>query len=118
MVQHQRRVAGTERDVEITPKAHSLRGTGEFAALVDRDPAVARAVELLGRHGVSTGTRSKKISTRVDPGIMEAAKQRFGLTSDADVINASLALAAAPDRFKIWLESSTGTVSDDFELAV
>ncbi|ACI50753.1 hypothetical protein Gdia_0969 [Gluconacetobacter diazotrophicus PA1 5] len=89
-----------------------------FASLMARDPSVARAVVFLTHQGVVTGVRSKKISTRVDPGVMDAARKRFGLTNDADVINASLAMAAAPDRFKTWLMESQDTVTDDFELAV
>ncbi len=79
---------------------------------------VARAVAELVSRGVVTGTRSQKVSTRVDPGLMAAAKQRFGLASEADVINASLAVAAAPDRFKAWLRDTQDTLTDDFELAV
>jgi hypothetical protein len=33
-------------------------------------------------------------------------------------VNASLALAAAPDRFKTWLRETKDTLPDDFELAV
>ncbi|WP_275877967.1 hypothetical protein [Komagataeibacter oboediens] len=89
-----------------------------FASLIERDPTVARAVVFLTHQGVVTGVRSKKVSTRVDPGVMDAARKRLGLTNDADVINASLAMAAAPDRFKAWLMESQDTVTDDFELAV
>jgi len=89
-----------------------------FASLIARDPTVARAVVFLTHQGVVTGIRSKKVSTRVDPGVMDAARKRLGLTNDADVINASLAMAAAPDRFNAWLMESQDTVTDDFELAV
>ena len=89
-----------------------------FETLIDRDPAVARAVSYLAHRGVLTGLRSKKVSTRVDPGVMDAAKKRFGLSNESDVINASLAMAAAPDRFKAWLQDAQETVSDDFELAI
>jgi len=89
-----------------------------FASLMERDPTVARAVVFLTHHGVVTGVRSKRISTRVDPGVMDAARKRFGLTNDTDVINASLAMAAAPDRFKTWLIESQGVVTDDFQLAI
>ena len=89
-----------------------------FEGLIERDPAVARAVSFLAQRGVSTGLRSKKVSTRVDPGVMDAAKKRFGLSNESDVINASLAMAAAPDRVKTWLQGSSETVTDDFELAV
>lgn len=112
--------------VEVPAKQHRVfvSGTAEgfrgrtFRALLLHDPVVARAVAELVARGAVTGTRSKKISTRVDPGLMAAAKQRFGLASEADVINASLAVAAAPDRFKDWLRNPQHTLTDDFKLAV
>lgn len=57
--------------------------------------------------GAVTGTRSQKISARVDPGVMRAATARLRLarlrlTNPSDVVNASLAVAAAPDQFKAW----------------
>ena len=89
-----------------------------FADLIDRDPAVAQAISSLNNRGVLTGSRSRKVSTRVDPGVLDAAKKRFGLSNESDVINASLAMAAAPDRFKIWLQDGQDTVTEDFELVV
>ena len=118
-----RRHAGTaevpakQHQVFVSGTAESFRGRA-FRALLLHDPVVARAVAELVARGAVTGTRSKKISTRVDPGLMAAAKQRFGLASEADVINASLAVAAAPDRFKDWLRNPQHTLTDDFELAV
>ncbi len=99
-------------------RSHAAPRGEAFRILLRRDPMVARAVAELMSRGAVTGTRSQKISTRVDPGLMAAAKQRFGLTSEADVINASLAVAAAPDRFKAWLRDTQDTLTDDFELAV
>ena len=89
-----------------------------FTDLMDRDPAVARGVSFLIHGGLLSGSRSKKVSTRVDPGVTDAAKKRFGLSNESDVINASLAIAAAPDRFEAWLLDNQDTVTDDFELAV
>lgn len=45
---------------------------------------------------------SEKISVRIDPGLRRAAAERLGLPEDqiSQVINAALALAAAPDPFK------------------
>lgn len=106
-----------QRQVFVSGIAESFRGRA-FRTLLLHDPVVARAVAELVARGAVTGTRSKKISTRVDPGLMAAAKQRFGLASEADVINASLAVAAAPDRFKAWLRDTQDTLTDDFELAV
>jgi hypothetical protein len=79
---------------------------------------VAAALAELRLSGAVTGTRSQRISVRVDPGVMRAAAARLGLSNPSDVVNASLAVAAAPDRFKAWWAEAHATLPDDFELAV
>jgi hypothetical protein len=79
---------------------------------------VAAALAELRLAGAVTGTRSQRISVRVDPGVMRAAGARLGLTNPSDVVNASLAVAAAPDRFKAWWAETPATLPDDFELAI
>jgi len=82
------------------------------------DRQLAAALAELRLAGAVTGARSRKISVRVDPGVMRAAAERLGLTNPSDVVNASLAVAAAPDRFKAWWAETHATLPDDFELAV
>ena len=82
-----------------------------------QNPALDRALTELAAQGAITGARSQKVSARVDPGVLAAAAARLGLAQPSDVINASLALAAAPDRFKAWLRSNTDRLTDDFEPA-
>jgi hypothetical protein len=82
------------------------------------DRHVAAALAELRLAGAVTGARSQRISVRVDPGVMRAAAARLGLTNSSDVVNASLAVAAAPDRFKAWWAETQATLPDDFELAV
>jgi len=82
------------------------------------DPHVASALAELRLAGAVTGRRSQKLSVRVDPGVMRAAAMRLGLSNPSDVVNASLAVAAVPDRFKIWWADTNATLPDDFELAV
>jgi hypothetical protein len=82
------------------------------------DPHIASALEELRLAGAVTGTRSQKLSVRVDPGVMRAAAARLGLSNPSDVVNASLAVAAVPDRFKVWWADTNATLPDDFELAV
>ena len=94
------------------PPLRSLPG------LLVADPALDRALAELAAQGAITGARSQKVSARVDPGVLAAAAARLGLTQPSDVINASLALAAAPDRFKAWLRSTTDRLTDDFEPAL
>jgi hypothetical protein len=72
----------------------------------------------LERSGALAGARSKKLSTRVDPGLIEAARRRTGLRSDSDLINAALAMIAAGDDFGAWLVKQSGRLPEDFELAL
>ena len=112
------------------------KGTGRFVEAGAKGPAgrsskrvvhtpfdsvglrVAFAIEELTQGGVLSGSRSRKISTRVDPGLIEAAKRRTGLERDSDLINAALAMIAAGDDFGAWLVSQAGRLPEDFELAV
>ena len=81
---------------------------------------MSRALTELKDRGRVSGSRSRKISARVDPAILSAAAERLGLPDSeiSEVVNASLALTAAPDKFKDWLRNSTSTLPDDFELAI
>lgn len=76
------------------------------------------AVVELERSGALAGARSQKLSTRVDPGLIEAARRRTGLRSDSDLINAALAVIAAGDDFGAWLVTQAGRLPEDFELAL
>lgn len=89
-----------------------------FARAGMRLPELAAALRRLSALGLLTGARSRKVSVRIDPGVMEAASRELGLTNPSDVVNASLALAAAPDRFKAWLRDTKDTLPGDFEPAV
>jgi hypothetical protein len=84
-----------------------------------RHPDIDRAFEALAAEGKLAGARSVKISARVDPGVLAAAAARFGLAESdvSDVVNASLAVAAAPDRFKAWWNDPGDPLPDDFQLA-
>lgn len=101
--------------------------TGEIAVIkkrrmkgakVDAANRLAHAIEALSTRGVLAGVKSRRISTRVDPGLVEEAKRRTGLQSDADVITAALAIMAAGDDFGAWLVSRSTPFPEDFELAL
>jgi hypothetical protein len=74
------------------------------------------ALAELDGSGTLTGARSLKLSTRVDPGLVEAARRRTGLRSDSDLINAALAVIAAGDDFGAWLVRQAGRLPKDFDL--
>lgn len=100
--------------------ARAASGKARSERLARRHPDVARALAELASANRIAGGRSEKISARVDPGVLGAAAERLGLDKRdvSDVVNASLAVAAAPDRFKAWLRNTGDTLPDDFELAV
>ncbi len=98
-------------EAQLTLSPPSLRSLPDLAV---PDPALAE----LAARGAITGARSQKVSARVDPGVLAAAAERLRLAHPSDIINASLALAAAPDRFKAWLRSTTDRLTDDFEPAL
>jgi hypothetical protein len=84
------------------------------------DPLVVakltHAVKAMERSGKLHGARSKRLSARVDPGLLDAAKAKTGLQSDSDLINAALAAIAEPDNFGAWLVAQAGTLPPDFEI--
>lgn len=76
------------------------------------------ALQQLERSGALAGTRSQKLSMRVDPGLIEAARRRTGLRATSQIINAALAVLAAGDDFGPWLVSQAGRLPEDFEPAI
>ncbi len=112
-----------------TGKRAASQGSATFA-LVSGKPALAksdrrnadidRAMAKLTEEGKVSGARSVKISVRVDPGVFAAAAEELRLpeTDVSAVVNASLAVVAAPDRFKAWWKDPGNPLPDDFELAI
>ena len=97
----------TDQHAEIGPRVLACDPAGVAARVPHGSVGLraAFAVEELVREGVLSGVRSRRISTRVDPGLIEAAKRRTGLEKDSDVINAALAVIADGDDFAAWLVS-------------
>jgi len=50
--------------------------------------------------------------------VFRLVAERFGTDNPTEVVNAALALAAAPNRFRIWLATTNDRLPDDFELPV
>jgi hypothetical protein len=75
------------------------------------------ALRSLDAKGEIAGQRSRKLSVRVDPGILEAARRETGIENPSDLVNAALAMAATARRdFGTWLLTQAGRLPDDFEL--
>jgi hypothetical protein len=104
----------------IMPVQRAPSAGTAITKLALRNPDIGRAFARLAAAGKVAGVRSGKISARVDPRIFAAAAAELGLAESevSDVVNASLAIAAAPDRFKTWLKDSGDALPDDFELAI
>jgi hypothetical protein len=99
---------------QAVPKTTPTRTGGDVMTQTRLEYAVME----LQRAGALTGARSQKLSTRVDPGLIEAARRRTGLQGDSDLINAALAVIAAGDDFGAWLVRQSGRLPEDFELAL
>ncbi len=86
------------------------------------DPLLAArlsfAIESLTRSGKILGARTKRLSARVDPELIAAARAKMGVKNDSDLITAALALIAAPDEFGPWLVTQAGRLPKDFELGI
>ncbi len=74
------------------------------------------ALSTLAASGKLKGSRSERLSARVDPGLIKAARTKTGLKNDSELVNAALALLAAPDDFGPWFAAQAGRLPEDFEL--
>jgi hypothetical protein len=74
------------------------------------------ALSTLATSGKLKGARTERLSARVDPGLIRAARAKTGLDSDSELINAALAVLAAPDDFGPWFAAQAGRLPKDFEL--
>lgn len=101
-----------------TGRSASPRGSSHAKGDVLATARLRFAMAELERSGALVGARSLKLSTRVDPGLIDAARRRTGLRSDSDLINAALAVIAAGDDFGTWLIGQAGRLPEDFELAL
>lgn len=77
---------------------------------------VADALQVLKHEGALRGRRSHRLSARVDPGLLEAARRKLGTGTDTEVVSAALAVLAGGDDFGRWLVSQKGSLPRDFEL--
>ena len=91
-----------------------------FARTKSIDPItsarVAFALSTLAASGKLKGSRSERLSARVDPGLIKAARTKTGLKKNSELVNAALAVLAAPDDFGPWFAAQAGRLPKDFEL--
>ena len=97
-----------------------LRGhRASFAPSRSIDPATSARIEFalstLAASGKLKGSRTERLSARVDPGLIKAARAKTGL-GNSELVNAALAVLAAPDDFGPWFAAQAGRLPKDFEL--
>jgi hypothetical protein len=101
-------------------KARSPKHRVSLARTQRRDPITSARVEFalstLAASGDLKGARTKRLSARVDPGLIKAARTKTGLNNDSELVNAALAVLAAPDDFGPWFAAQAGRLPKSFEL--
>jgi hypothetical protein len=99
-------------------KKTRLRGPRAFLGRIDpmTSARIKFALSTLMAKGQLTGARTKRLSTRVDPGLIKAARSKTGLNSNSELVNAALAVLAMPDDFGPWFAAQAGRLPKDFEL--
>ena len=101
-------------------KRRLRRHGGTIAPRQSMDPIISARVQFalstLAANGALHGARTRRLSARVDPGLIKAARKKSGLNNDSELINAALAVLAAPDDFGPWFAAQAGRLPKDFEL--
>ena len=106
--------------VKRLKKARLRGGRLTLARPQSIDPITSARVEFalstLAASGKLKGSRTERLSARVDPGLIKAARTKTGLKNDSELVNAALAVLAAPDDFGPWFAAQAGRLPKDFEL--
>jgi len=105
-----------------TKRARKARRRGHRASSAPTrsiDPTTSARIEFalstLAASGKLKGSRTERLSARVDPGLIKAARAKTGL-GNSQLVNAALAVLAAPDDFGPWFAAQAGRLPKDFEL--
>src|SRR5262249_37031052 len=100
------------KGVNARGKSLRRRSRDTPSAMRPTDPVVsarlAFALRALAESGKLVGTRTKRMSARIDPGLLAAARAKTGLKSDSELISAALAVIAASDDFGPWFVAQAG----------
>jgi hypothetical protein len=92
-------------------KSRKLKGGAAFES-----PRVQHALSTLSARGVLGKGGTTKVSARLDPGLLEAAREKIGAKTDTELLTAALAVVAGGDDFGAWLVSRGERLPADFEL--
>jgi hypothetical protein len=99
-----------------TATAKPRRSTGAANPSGVKSLRVQHALSTLAARGVLGKGASTKVSARLDPGLMAAARAKIGATSDTELLTAALAIVAGDDDFGAWLVTRGDRLPADFEL--
>ena len=106
-----------------TKRARKPRLRGHWASVPPSrsiDPVTTARIEFalatLAASGKLKGSRTKRLSARIDPGLLKAARTKTGLGNDSELVNVALAVLAAPDDFGHWFAAQAGRLPKDFGL--
>lgn len=94
------------------PTRKASSATGIASRLNSRSGALALAEE----KGLLKGRRTLMIRGRMPEELVAAARQKTGITSDSELLEAALANLAVADDYAEWLFSQRATVDPDLDL--
>lgn len=106
---------GSKRPLRKRSIGKSLKSVPATSLLARKATMAAARLAETGR---LTGEASKKLSVRVDPGLLSLAAERVGADNPTDIINTALILLASPDPFTQWFLTTEDTLPEDFESAL
>jgi hypothetical protein len=100
------------------PRANKAtrKASGGVRIAAFKNPRVQHALSTLSAKGVLGKGGTTKVSARLDPGLMEAAREKIGVETDTELLTAALAIVAGSDDFGPWLVSRGERLPADFEL--
>ena len=102
--------------VQTTSTTKSAKRAGKIRLGGMDNLRVQRALSVLREKGVLGKSASTKVSARLDPGLMEAARAKIGAKTDTELLTAALAVVAGGDDFGAWLVTQGEVLPADFEL--
>ncbi len=80
--------------------------------------SVERFATLKQAAGIAADKKSKRIGGRISPKLVRLAKQKTGIRSDSDLIEAGLLTLATDDAFGRWLVAQAGRLDKDLDLGL
>ncbi len=93
----------------------SIRGGRSDRAVMPLRSA-ERFVILKQAAGIAQEKKSKRIGGRISPKLVRLAKQKTGIRSDSDLIEAGLLTLATDDAFGRWLVAQAGRLDKDVSI--